>query len=117
MVSSANSQDSDLSTISENASDEVTSYLGLPLLGIYYQLREYPPHTFVNPRMLAAEAEIENILSKVDKLLKPLGLGRHTIERILGASAFLLQRCSDANTITFYLLHHIFGMMLCPALF
>jgi hypothetical protein len=33
--------------------------------------------------MMAAESEIENILSKVDKLLKPLGLGRHTIERIL----------------------------------
>ena len=57
--------------------------LGLPLLGIYYQLKQYPPGTLTNPRFLKGYQDVEDILNKVDSLLRPLGLGRHTIEKIL----------------------------------
>ena len=64
-------------------SDEKISCLGLPLLGIYYQLKQYPPGTLTDRRFMEGNAEIERILTKVGSLLKPLGVGRDTIEKIL----------------------------------
>jgi len=55
-------------------------FVGYPLLGIYETLRKYPPNTFSgNARLKAGEAEIEKIMTKLDKLLKPLGIGRNDI--------------------------------------
>lgn len=69
--------------ISAAITDDQVSCLGLPLLGIYYQLKQYPPGTLTNPRFLKGDRDIEDILNKVDKLLKPLGLGRDEIEKLL----------------------------------
>lgn len=62
---------------------EEISYLDLPLLGIYYHLKKYPPRTLTSRRFMEGHARIEDILNRVDKLLQPLGLSRHTIEKIL----------------------------------
>ena len=79
-----NPQDNHKKTTTDNIPDMMKGFVGLPLLEIYYYLRRYPPGTFAkNAREVAGEKEIESILKRVDKLLKPLGLGRHTIEKIL----------------------------------
>lgn len=70
-------------TMGESFGDYKESFLGLPLLGIYYELKKYPPGTLTHLRYMRGHAEIEDILNKVDKLLRPLGLGRDTIEKIL----------------------------------
>lgn len=70
-------------TANGNVGSPDVSPLGLPLLGIYYELKKYPPGTLTHPRFMKGQTDIEDILNKVDKLLKPLGLGRHTIEKLL----------------------------------
>jgi hypothetical protein len=78
------SQDNHKETTTDNIPDMMEGFVGLPLLEIYYHLRRYPPGALArNARIVAGEQEIEKILNKVDRLLKPLGLGRHTIEKIL----------------------------------
>ncbi len=62
---------------------EEISYLDLPLLGIYHHLKKYPPRTLTSRRFMEGHARIEDILNRVDNLLQPLGLSRHTIENIL----------------------------------
>lgn len=64
-------------------SNNKASFLNMPLLGIYYQLKKYPPGTLTDRRFMEGNAEIEKILTKVDSLLRPLGLGRDVIEKIL----------------------------------
>lgn len=63
---------------------EPSGSIGLPLAAAYQELRKYPPGTFQgNAHLQAAEAEIDAILRTVDKLLKPLGIGRTDVESLL----------------------------------
>ena len=72
---------------SDTGSNQVSSleksFQRYPLLAIYYELKKYPPNTLMTRRYLEGSTQIENILKKVDKLLQPLGMGRHTIEKVL----------------------------------
>jgi hypothetical protein len=64
--------------------EPLDGFLGYPLLGIYRTLKKWPPGTFTgNRRIQEGEQEIEQILAKADKLLKPLGLGRDDIINLI----------------------------------
>lgn len=58
--------------------------LGLPLLGVYAYVKKYGPHAAPgNANLIGQQRELEQIMVKADTLLKPLGLGRDDIERLL----------------------------------
>ena len=58
--------------------------MGFPLLGAYAHIRKYGfQPTCLNPNFVQQQADVEKILKKADKLLRPLGLSRLDIEAIL----------------------------------
>ena len=60
------------------------AFMGLPLVAAYRQTREHGIQpTLMNRMLLRQQHEVERVLEKAEKLLKPLGISRLDLERVL----------------------------------
>ena len=58
--------------------------LGLPLLGAYSYIRKYGLQRLIaNQAFVEQQVEVDNLLAKADRLLRPLGITRSNLERLL----------------------------------
>ena len=65
-------------------SNPLDATVGLPLLAAYAYIRKYGIHHFTASKTFASQqVEVDDLLNKVDRLLRPVGITRSDLERLL----------------------------------